>query len=103
MQQDKNENTFRKIRVELPELFTKNAYPPLEVSTDGLLTLKELITIKIDSLFQVSSLTIQGVDLKPEVVNLLEQALVKAINKAFQEVAKRNAERLVQSIGKSVT
>ena len=89
------ESTFHKIRGELPHLFTKDAYPPLEVSADG------LVTIEIDALFQVSSVTIQGVQLKPEKANLLEQALVKAINKAIRHVAKRNAERVVLSVNKS--
>jgi len=86
---------FVRIRAELPKLLRGGVYPPLEVSLD------EAVTIRIDSQFEVSSITITEAMLRPEQAESLEQSLVKTINKAIQEVAKHNTERIMQAFGKS--
>ncbi len=91
MVQDNNE-LFSKLRGELPQIFSKGAFPPIQISLNG-------VTIVIDPLFQVSSVKLQGVPLDPAQLSRLEESLLKAINQANQEVARRALARLTQSIG----
>jgi DNA-binding protein YbaB len=93
-QSDTTELTFNNLRAKLPQLVAKDAFPPFAVAVDG------IVSIEIDALFNVNSVTIQGVGLQPDQATRLQQALVKAINQASQEVAKRNAARILQSIVK---
>jgi len=66
-------------------------YPPVEVSADG------LVTVTMDTYFRVSRIVLRGVTLEKVEAARLEQALIAALNQAFQQIAGRNAERAAQS------
>jgi DNA-binding protein YbaB len=92
-QDNATEVTFESLRAKLPQLLAKDASPPVTISVDG------IVAIEVDAQFNVNSVAIQGIGLQPDQTTRLQQALVKAINQANQEVAKRNAARIMQSIG----
>ncbi len=85
---------FRTVREDMRRFFTEEGRPPIEVSVAG------FVTVKMDARFRVDSVTIRGVELQPEELSRIEQALVEAINQAIQEVTNRNAERLMQAMTK---
>lgn len=89
-----DEEGFRTVREDMLRFFAEKGHSPIEVSVAG------LVTVKMDTRFRVSSVAIRGVELQPDELARLEQALVEAINQALQEVTNRNAERLMQAMTK---
>lgn len=66
------------------DFFRSESFAPVSVSENG-------VTLTVDSRFRVSTVEI-GMDLTKADREVLEQAIKLAINSAFQEVARRNAE-----------
>lgn len=92
-----DEEGFRHIREDMRRFFAEEGHPPIEVSV------ADFVTVKMSARFRVDSVTIRGVELDPNELSRLEQALVEAINQAIEEVTKRNAERLIQTMTQSET
>jgi DNA-binding protein YbaB len=92
-----DEEGFRSVREDMRRFFAEEGHLPIEVSVAG------LVTVKMDARFRVDSVAMRGVELQPDELSRLEQALVEAINQAIQEVTKRNAERLMQTMMKPGT
>ncbi len=92
-----DEEGFRTVREDMRRFFAEEGRPPIEVEAAG------LVTVKMDAHFRVNSVAIRGVELQPDELSRLEQALVEAINQAIQEVTNRNAERLMQAMTKPST
>jgi DNA-binding protein YbaB len=96
-QQHLDEEGFRSVREDMRRFFAEEDRLPTGVSVAG------LVTVKMDARFRVDSVTIRSVELQPDELSRLEQALVEAINQAIQEVTRRNAERLMQAMTKPGT
>lgn len=94
-QGNQGDDLFSKLRGQLPQIFSEGAFPPIEVSVDG-------ITVVINPLFQIISIKIQDVNLELRQLSRLEVSIVKAINQANQEVTKRAKTRLAEIIGAGV-
>jgi len=69
---------------EVLDFFRTESFAPLLVSENG-------VTLTVDSRFRISAVQIELEIAKAERESL-EQAIKLAINSAFQEVARRNAE-----------
>jgi DNA-binding protein YbaB len=92
-----DEEGFRTIREDMRRFFAEEGHSPIEV------TVADIVTIKMSARFRVDSVAIRGVGIDPDELSRLEQALVEAINQAIEEVTRRNAERLIQTMTKSET
>jgi len=63
-----------------------------EVSADG------LVTIQMDARFSVTQVSITGTSLSTKDLTDLEHATRSCVNSAIQEVARRNGDRLAESV-----
>ncbi len=80
--------TLHRIAQGMARQFAEDADPPVETHSG------EIVSVRMDAGFRVTSVTIRGITMGSEDSRRLEGAVVEAVNGAIQEVARRNAERL---------
>jgi DNA-binding protein YbaB len=85
-----DERTMQFVRDEM--LRSEEGSPLIEVSEAG------LVSVVMDSRFQVRAISLYSVQIGTPETARLEQALVTAINQAMVEVIKREAERLTRAL-----
>jgi DNA-binding protein YbaB len=72
-------------------------YPPIEVSEAN------LASVVMDECFQVRTVSLRNTTIGTKEAGEIEQALLKAFNKAVAEVIKRSADRLTRAIEEAGT
>ena len=85
---DLKESDLHRVVQGMIQEFTKNADAPVETNAD------ELVSVRMDSRYQVLSVSIRGIEIDAEYLSRLETAIALAVNDAIQEVVRINSERL---------
>lgn len=77
---------------DLLETFDAPGAPPVEASAD------DLVSLTMDIRFRIRAVFIRGIDLPPADVARLERAVATAVDRAVQEVVRRNSARLIEGL-----
>jgi hypothetical protein len=77
---------------DLLEIFDAPGEPPVEATVDN------LVSLIMDAKFRVRAVFIRGIDLPPGDAARLEQAVATAVDRAVQEVIRRNSARLIAGL-----
>jgi hypothetical protein len=77
---------------DLLETFDAPGEPPVEATAD------DLVSLIMDARFRVRAVFIRGIDLPPGDTARLEHAVATAVDRAVQQVVRRNSARLIEGL-----
>jgi hypothetical protein len=77
---------------DLLESFDAPGEPPVEATAD------DLVSLIMDARFRIRAVFIRGIALPPGDTARLEQAVATAVDRAVQEVVRRNSARLIERL-----
>jgi hypothetical protein len=86
-----DESARQFVRDEMKRSFARD-YPPIEVSE------ADLVSVVMDERFQIRAVSLRNTTIGTKETAEIEQALLKAFNKAVAEVIRRSAARLTRAI-----